>query len=714
MRRFLAAILVALIMPRAALARSSGIEHLWTQVGRDGRASVYRVDLPSLRQQLDVAAAAHADLSARPNLTLPLPDGRIEPFRVVEFPLLSSKFHAEHPELRTYAAVGTDDASITARIDVTPWGAHAIEFSPHGVALLDPGKTSDVVCAYWSRDAADGPFDCLVLGSRSPTSGLHSQASGDVLKTIRFALLGTGEYTSVLGGVGPATGEMLASMDRIDAIFERDAAVRLEVVGIMAFPDSTTDPYSSTTIVDLVSANTGVASSVFGGDNFDLAQVLSHAGGPWPAGASFESNLCTEDKGGSAVVGPDPGANWYMLKIMAHEIGHMLGATHTQDADCNRDPATPYEPGSGSTIMSYGGKCPPYDVVTWADPYFHSASIEQMVNGWMSFPGCGTTQPTGNALPVANAGPDYTIPRQTPFVLVGGGFDPDPWDTLTYCWEEMDKAPTSHDSTSGPLFRSRPPSLSPAHAYPALATVLSNTSDPYEGLPPVDRTMHFRLTVRDNHPGTGGVAWDEMTITVSGPPFAVTSPHGGESFAPDQDIPVTWNLGGGGVAADVDILVSSDAGQSWRMLEANTPNDGSETVSYHPAQTSSACRIKVQSVGNVFYAVSDSDFRVAGVPTDVHERPPIGFVLEPPLPDPSRGLVSVDFSLPRDAKLDLAVYSPGGRRLKTLASGSWPAGRHRILWDGTNDAGSRVRTGVYFLRGTSDGISIARRVTLLR
>jgi len=715
MHRFFVSVLFLSIVSCPALARASGSERVWTEMAGVERGRTYRVDLPALRDQLAPAPLEAAGSSARPIVKLPLPNGRIEPFRVVEFPLLSPQLSAEHPEWKTFAGVGADDGSITARIDVTPWGVHAIEFSPSGVGLLEPWTAPDRVRVSWVRDAACGPFDCQVFGSRSPASAeLHTHAAGDVLKTIRFALLGTGEYTSVLGGVGPASAEMLASMDILDAIFERDAAVRLELVGLMAFPDSTTDPYPSNSITDLVSVNTSVASSTFGWTNFDLAQVLGHAGGPWPSGASFVSNLCTEDKGGSAVTGPDPGANWFMVKIMAHEIGHMLGATHTQDADCNRDPTTPYEPGSGSTIMSYGGKCPPWDVVSWADPYFHSASIEQMVAGWMAAPTCGTAEATGNRVPTASAGPDYTIPRQTPFVLVGGGFDPDPWDTLTYCWEEMDKAPASHDSTIGPLFRSRPPSLSPSHAYPAFTTVLSNAKDPYEELPPVDRSMRFRLTVRDNHQGTGGVAWDEMIVTVSGPSFFVTSPHGGEAFSSGQDIPVTWNVGGGLVAANVDILISRDSGQSWTMLKANTPNDGSEAVSDQTTQTSSTCRIKVQSVGNIFYAVSDSDFTVTGVATDAPGRLPTAFALEPPLPDPSRGSVSVDFSLARDARVDLAVYSSGGRRLKTLTSGQWPAGRHRLQWDATNNSGSRVRAGVYFVRGASEGILVSRRITLLR
>ena len=49
-------------------------------------------------------------------------------------------------------------------------------------------------------------------------------------------------------------------------------------------------------------------------------------------------------------------------------------------------------------------------------------------------------------------------------------------------------------------------------------------------LPTADRVMNMQLTVRDNRSGGGGVAGDGMLLTVSGAPFAVTSPNGGESL----------------------------------------------------------------------------------------------------------------------------------------------------------------------------------------
>ena len=55
---------------------------------------------------------------------------------------------------------------------------------------------------------------------------------------------------------------------------------------------------------------------------------------------------------------------------------------------------------------------------------------------------CSVNTPTGNSIPTANAGSDYTIPKSTPFMLTGTASDAN-GDALTYIWDEMDNQTTS-------------------------------------------------------------------------------------------------------------------------------------------------------------------------------------------------------------------------------------------------------------------------------
>jgi hypothetical protein len=67
-------------------------------------------------------------------------------------------------------------------------------------------------------------------------------------------------------------------------------------------------------------------------------------------------------------------------------------------------------------------------------------------------------------------------------------------------------------------------------------------------------------------------------------------------------------------------------------------------------------------------------------------------------PNPFQRNVMLGFSLAREGRVDMAVYSVDGRRVKTLATGIRPAGVYRLEWDGQNESGRAVLPGVYFVR----------------
>jgi flagellar hook assembly protein FlgD len=64
--------------------------------------------------------------------------------------------------------------------------------------------------------------------------------------------------------------------------------------------------------------------------------------------------------------------------------------------------------------------------------------------------------------------------------------------------------------------------------------------------------------------------------------------------------------------------------------------------------------------------------------------------------------------------VELAVYDLAGRRVRNLASGRIPGGLHARTWDGRNEDGRPVATGVYFYRLKAAETSLTRKVVLLR
>ncbi len=81
-------------------------------------------------------------------------------------------------------------------------------------------------------------------------------------------------------------------------------------------------------------------------------------------------------------------------------------------------------------------------------------------------------------------------------------------------------------------------------------------------------------------------------------------------------------------------------------------------------------------------------------------------------PVPMRGRAVVTFGLAREQSVDLAVYDVRGARLRTLQSGALAAGRHQVSWDGLDDTGAKLRSGVYFIR-MSAGAYVGARKTIL-
>jgi hypothetical protein len=359
-----------------------------------------------------------------------------------------------------------------------------------------------------------------------------------------------------------------------------------------------------------------------GDANYDMGHVFSTGGG----GVAALNSVGVSGRKAMGVTGlPTPVGDDFDIDFVAHEMGHQFGGRHTfngTDGNCggaHDDPAA-YEPGSGTTIMAYAGICASEDVQPHSDPYFHLDSLER-ITAWRNDPQSGgTATATGNRQPTANAGGDHTIPLLTPFKLTGVGTDADN-DPITYCWEQWDlgTATPTTDNTTRPLFRSFNPTTSSGRVLPKMADILGGVNSPYEFRPDQPRNMKFRVTVRDNHPGSGGYAFDEMNITVAGAPFSVLEPSTPQSVFGNSTITVTWNPGGS-TSANVDIFFSTNRGTDYvdgtaAAVKLNTPNDGSETVTLPNVNTTQG-RLIVQGSGNIFFDINDADITVQQINVD--------------------------------------------------------------------------------------------------
>ena len=83
------------------------------------------------------------------------------------------------------------------------------------------------------------------------------------------------------------------------------------------------------------------------------------------------------------------------------------------------------------------------------------------------------------------------------------------------------------------------------------------------------------------------------------------------------------------------------------------------------------------------------------------------------LPNPSHGSVHIEYTLPRDARVRVAVLDVLGRERTVLADGVMPAGQNQLTWNGWTPAGP-APAGLYFVRCQSLGTMLTRAVSLVR
>jgi hypothetical protein len=83
-------------------------------------------------------------------------------------------------------------------------------------------------------------------------------------------------------------------------------------------------------------------------------------------------------------------------------------------------------------------------------------------------------------------------------------------------------------------------------------------------------------------------------------------------------------------------------------------------------------------------------------------------------PNPFRADTRIRFALPQAERVDLRVFDVGGRAVRTLVRGELGAGVHDVAWDGRDEDGSRVASGVYFYRMTAGAEERERKMVHLK
>lgn len=630
-----------------ALVQPAGHQHLFPSSYRS-----YVLNTAALKARL---MTLPEDPAQAVLLTLPTPDGGSRDFKVWQTPMMEPGLAAKYPGIRTFTAEAIDNSQVTAKIDCSPAGFHALIFAGNNTYFIDPYsdvEDGNYLC-YYKRDyPRQSGMSCSFNGeglsvTESGEGPVAQKANGASRRTYRLALACTGEYATAVGGATPTVASVLAQMvlivNRVNGVYEREFAVTMTLVDnvdTLIFLNSSTDPYTNNNGSTMLGQNQTTVTNRIGSANYDIGHVFSTGGG----GIAGLGVICSNTNKARGVTGlSNPTGDVFAIDYVAHEMGHQYGSDHTFNSSIsscsgNGNSSMAFEPGSGATIMAYAGICGSDNLQSNSDAYFHAVSLRNITNYITTGNGntCAVTVASTNT---PNTYPDftqsYTIPLWTPFELTAPAVTDATQDTLSYCWEEWDLGgfglAWNASNTAMPFFRSFTPDFSPTRVFPTMNKILAgNYNSIGERLPDAARTLKFILTTRDIYQGWGcyNSSFDTDTITLNAvspgaDTFKVTSQAAPETWNNGSAQTITWTVANTTAApisaANVNIYLSVDSGKTFPYtLASNVPNNGSAAVTIPGgAPATTKARVKVKAANNVFFQVNRSNITINVVPLPV-------------------------------------------------------------------------------------------------
>ncbi|MEM6379330.1 MAG: reprolysin-like metallopeptidase, partial [Bacteroidota bacterium] len=644
-----------------------GQENFWTEIGDETKVPTLRNQEPDIQPEvyklfeldfssLNTLLQRRLSTTEELHIAVPLPDGKLERFAIQTSSNLPPALAAKYPSILAFKGYSTEDSGATIRGSLSNWGFHGVISHQGREIYIDPfnKSTKQYHMVYYTADDLITPemrsqfshdhsqfettpdiYEDIQGGSNSPFTQTRSNDVPVVLYKYQVAIAATGEYTQFWGGTKEGTlAAINVALDRVNSILIQDVAIELSLVSnndTLIFLDAETDPFTGTNPGQLTQESPGVINQRVGFSNYDLGHVFTRNCQGDAAGVSGGVGIvcgASKARGSSCQTSA---TDAFYVRIICHELGHQFGGFHTwnncppsNDDPVNYNPLAAFEPGSGSTIMSYSGTCQDQNVVNNPDPYYHINTIEAIQNFTRGGVGetCAELVVTDNIQPTVNIPLEdgFFIPIGTPFKLTAEGMDAD-GDDLTYCWEQydLDLVISSMGTPEGndPSFRSLSPSSSPTRYLPTLNDLIANRTNRREVLPTYSRDLTFRCTVRDNDLQAGGVDWQEVKFkaTDQAGPFVLTSPNESRlDLEAGSFFEVTWDVANTNVAPVnsqyVNIRLSLDAGLTYPIVLAeNTLNNGSAFVTL-PDTLATFARLMVEAADNIFFDINDFNFRI--------------------------------------------------------------------------------------------------------
>jgi len=175
------------------------------------------------------------------------------------------------------------------------------------------------------------------------------------------------------------------------------------------------------------------------------------------------------------------------------------------------------------------------------------------------------------------------------------------------------------------------------------------------------------------------------------------------------------------------VEVSNDNGQTWDMVQEFIRSSFSfrkQTIdlSAYTGIGNESVHLRFTMSNNADQPsdgvwIDDISFRVSEKPLALEDNLasiPLTFDLKQNYPNPFNPSTTIQYSLPKTAQVDLTIYTITGEKVKTVVSDKIEAGHHTVQWNGDNDQGHSVATGIYIYRIKTKGFTKSMKMLFLK
>ncbi|MEF3695295.1 MAG: choice-of-anchor J domain-containing protein, partial [Candidatus Cloacimonadota bacterium] len=251
--------------------------------------------------------------------------------------------------------------------------------------------------------------------------------------------------------------------------------------------------------------------------------------------------------------------------------------------------------------------------------------------------------------------------------------------------------------------------------------------------------------------GMTGITWENgydpqafivFNPSAASPAITDMPAHGGDKFAacfasttpPNNDWMITPTVAGGGIVRFYAKSYTDDYGlERFKVGVSNGSTNPNEftiisganfieapldwTMYEYPltAYAGQNIRVGIQCLSNdAFIFMVDDFYLEGGSDTNDPSVPAIVTSLNGNYPNPFNPETTINYSLATDGPVTINIYNARGQLVKTLVNDQKAAGIHSIVWNGTDNNGSGVSSGVYFYKMYAGKYSSTRKMILMK